>query len=85
MMFGPLDQAENRGLIDLNFRERVVVMLLVVPIFWVGLYPNPILRRIEPSVSLILNAMSRAVENPGGVEPDTELVVRIVPSSETRP
>jgi NADH-quinone oxidoreductase subunit M len=85
MMLGPLDQAENRGLIDLNFRERVVVMLLVVPIFWVGLYPNPILRRIEPSVSLILNAMSRAVENPGGVEPDTELVVRIAPSSETRP
>jgi NADH-quinone oxidoreductase subunit M len=62
VMFGPLEPAENRGLIDLDLRERVVVLLLLVPVLWIGLYPNPILRRVEPPVSLLLNALDRGVE-----------------------
>ena len=62
LMLGPLEPAENRGLIDLDLRERVVVLLLVVPIIWIGLYPNPILRRVEPPVSLLLNSMERAAD-----------------------
>lgn len=65
MMLGPLEAAENRGMIDLNMRERIVVLLLIVPILWVGVYPNPILRRIEPPVSLLLNGMARAINDPG--------------------
>lgn len=62
VMLGPLEPAENRGLIDLDLRERAVVLLLVVPILWIGFYPNPILRRIEPPVSLLLNAMDRSAQ-----------------------
>lgn len=62
VMFGPLEPAENRGLIDLDLRERAVVLLLVIPILWMGLYPNPILRRVEPAVSLLLSAMERSAE-----------------------
>jgi len=61
VVLGPLGPAENRGLIDLGLRERGVLLLLVIPILWIGLYPNPILRRIEPPVSLLLNAMERRV------------------------
>lgn len=70
VMLGPLEPAENRGLIDLDLRERVVVFLLVLPILWVGLYPNPILRRVEPPVSLLLNAMERAVDETSGRAPN---------------
>jgi NADH-quinone oxidoreductase subunit M len=50
VMFGPVENPENRGLIDLDLREKVVVLALVIPIIWIGVYPNPLLRRIEPSV-----------------------------------
>jgi NADH-quinone oxidoreductase subunit M len=57
VVFGPLDKPENRGLIDLDLRERVAILLLLIPIVWIGVYPDPLLRRIEPSVSLLLQEM----------------------------
>ncbi|MFP6625371.1 MAG: NADH-quinone oxidoreductase subunit M, partial [Myxococcota bacterium] len=57
VVFGPLDKPENRGLIDLDLRERAALVLLVIPIVWIGVYPDPLLRRIEPSVSLLLQSM----------------------------
>jgi len=50
VMFGPVDNPENRGLIDLGLREKVVMVAMLIPIIWIGVYPNPLLRRIEPSV-----------------------------------
>ena len=50
VLLGPVENPENRGLIDLSWRERLVFMSLVIPLFWIGLHPNPILRRIEPAV-----------------------------------
>lgn len=85
MMLGPLEAAENRGLIDLNLRERVVVLLLIVPIFWIGLYPNPILRRIEPPVSLLLNGMARAINDPGVPGSGSALTVLASPPVVTPP
>jgi NADH-quinone oxidoreductase subunit M len=55
VMFGPLDSPENRGLIDLGLREKVVMAAIAVPIFWIGLYPETFLRRIEPSVMELLS------------------------------
>jgi NADH-quinone oxidoreductase subunit M len=47
---GSIVHAENRSLIDLSRRERFVMVAMVIPIFWIGIYPDPFLRRIEPSV-----------------------------------
>jgi len=57
VVFGPLDKPENRGLIDLDLRERCVVAALLIPILWIGVHPDPLLRRIEPSVSALLQDM----------------------------
>jgi len=62
VMFGPVEHAENRGLIDLDWRERLVMVALLIPMFWIGLYPDTFLRRIEPSVIEML----RQVEDRGG-------------------
>jgi NADH-quinone oxidoreductase subunit M len=59
VLLGPLDNPENRGLIDLDLRERVAVLALLVPVVWIGLYPNPVLRRIEPSVSVLVQQVER--------------------------
>jgi NADH-quinone oxidoreductase subunit M len=63
VVFGPVDNPENRGLIDLGLREKIVMMALVIPIIWIGVYPNPLLRRIEPSVIELI----RQLEARGGV------------------
>lgn len=69
VLLGPLDQPENRGLIDFDWRERVVVLLLIVPILWLGLYPNPVLRRVEPPVGLLLYELEQAREEAVPAEP----------------
>jgi NADH-quinone oxidoreductase subunit M len=50
MFWGPLDKPENQGLADLTGREGLVLAPLVLLIFWMGLYPKPMLSRMEASV-----------------------------------
>ena len=69
VMFGPIEHDENRGLLDLDTRERIVMLALLLPIVWIGVHPNPLLRRIEPSVIELLERMQQrgaglALEDP---------------------
>ncbi|HET9275468.1 MAG TPA: NADH-quinone oxidoreductase subunit M, partial [Gemmatimonadales bacterium] len=50
-----LDNPENRGLKDLVPRELLVMAPLLAGMLWMGLYPAPILRRIEPAIEVYLN------------------------------
>jgi NADH-quinone oxidoreductase subunit M len=40
-MFGKLDNPENEKLKDLNFREVMTLLPIVIFCFWIGLYPKP--------------------------------------------
>ncbi len=62
IMFGPVENPENRGLIDLSWRERGVMVALVIPIIWIGVQPEPLLRRIEPSVIVMMDQMRTRAE-----------------------
>ena len=44
LFLGPVDKDENRSLKDLNWREIVTLVPLLVFIFWIGLYPQAVLR-----------------------------------------
>jgi len=50
VMFGPLDNPANQKLADLNARELAVLLPLLAMIIFMGVYPQPFLRRIEPAV-----------------------------------
>jgi NADH-quinone oxidoreductase subunit M len=50
MIFNPLTSPTNRSLTDMNRREVGLMLPLVVVIFWLGLYPAPVLRRMESAV-----------------------------------
>jgi NADH-quinone oxidoreductase subunit M len=50
LMFGPLNNEENRHLPDLSAREITIFLPLLIGIFWLGLYPRPVLTKMEPSV-----------------------------------
>lgn len=49
VIYGPITRSENEGLKDLTPREYVVLVPLMAAIVWLGLYPGPLLRRMEPS------------------------------------
>jgi NADH-quinone oxidoreductase subunit M len=75
VMFGPVDNPENRGLIDLGLREKVVMLAMLIPIIWIGIYPNPLLRRIEPSVIELIRQLDvgrSGVEVDAAVAPAAE-------------
>ncbi len=49
-----------RELPDLRLREAVILAPLVLAIFWVGLYPQPLLSRSEATVTAVLRRMTAA-------------------------
>jgi hypothetical protein len=57
VLFGTVEKAENRGLIDLGWRERGVMLLLIVPMFWLGLFPETALRRLHKPVLELIRVM----------------------------
>ena len=72
VMFGPVEVAENRSLIDLGLREKLVMVALIVPIIWIGVYPNTFLRRIEPSVIELLRVVDLRRTPPSPIPLDSE-------------
>jgi NADH-quinone oxidoreductase subunit M len=50
VMFGPLSNEKNRHLPDLTAREIVVFVPILLGIFALGIYPKPVLAKMEPSV-----------------------------------
>jgi NADH-quinone oxidoreductase subunit M len=47
ILFNSLDKPENEHIPDLNLRELLVMAPLVVCIVWLGVYPTPVLQRME--------------------------------------
>ncbi len=53
-MFGALDNPANRSLRDLSVREAATLVPLVALAVWIGLYPAPLLRKLDSSVGRIV-------------------------------
>jgi NADH-quinone oxidoreductase subunit M len=49
ILFNTLDKAENERVSDLNGRELLLLAPLVACIIWLGVYPAPVLRRMQPA------------------------------------
>jgi NADH-quinone oxidoreductase subunit M len=61
ILFNPLSKPENAHIPDLNRRELALLLPLVVAIVWLGVYPAPVLRRMEPSVQRLVDQVDRRV------------------------
>jgi NADH-quinone oxidoreductase subunit M len=49
LIYNPLDKRANETLVDLSPRELAVLLPLVACIIWIGVYPKPFLKRMEPA------------------------------------
>jgi NADH-quinone oxidoreductase subunit M len=54
VIFNPLADPENEKLRDLTPRELLVLLPLVAAIVWIGVYPKPILERIQPATARLI-------------------------------
>jgi len=68
VFFGPVRHAENEGLKDLNLREVVVFLPILVMIIAMGVYPKPFLSRMEPAVGRFIKQVTekRMTRETGG-------------------
>ena len=71
ILFNPLDKPENTHIPDLNKRELALLIPLIAAIIWLGVYPAPVLRRMEGSAQALVDrvqgtATVTAVSEAGG-------------------
>ncbi|MCC7359814.1 MAG: NADH-quinone oxidoreductase subunit M [Anaerolineales bacterium] len=60
LFLGEVTNEKNRGLSDLNRREILIMIPLIVLIFWIGLYPKPFLDLLSPSVEHLASTLQAA-------------------------
>ncbi|MGB6410758.1 MAG: NADH-quinone oxidoreductase subunit M [Candidatus Deferrimicrobiaceae bacterium] len=51
VMFGQVTNEKNRRLPDMNAREVAYILPLIVLVFWIGVYPQTFLRKMDASVT----------------------------------
>ncbi len=54
VMFGELENPKNQKLEDLNAREIAIMVPLIVLIFVIGVYPNPFIEKMTPSIKKVI-------------------------------
>jgi len=68
VFFGPLKHEENRKLKDMNLREVIVMIPLVIMIVIMGVYPKPWLERMEPAIDAMIQVHERRVAEAQGAD-----------------
>jgi NADH-quinone oxidoreductase subunit M len=58
LFLGPVTNAKNEALKDLNWRELAIMVPLLVLIFWIGLYPKPFFDLMGPTVDNLVTLFS---------------------------
>jgi NADH-quinone oxidoreductase subunit M len=60
VMWGPITKAVNETIADLTGREIAVMVPLIGLMLFMGLYPRPLIERMEPSVKQVLSRVQVA-------------------------
>ena len=76
--FGEITHEENKVLKDVNLREQWTLIPLVVLCFWIGLYPKPFFRILEPSIKRV----EQVVNADYATRPIAQLTAPVAPTLE---
>jgi len=64
MFFGEVTREENKNLPDVNKRELIALVPLVIITIWLGIYPKPVLGPINTSVESVVQLMHEKAITP---------------------
>jgi NADH-quinone oxidoreductase subunit M len=64
ILFNALDKPENEHIPDLNRRELAIMIPLIACIVWLGVYPAPVLRRMEGAATKFVSRVNGHVAAP---------------------
>ena len=64
ILFNPLDKPENEHIPDLNKRELAVMLPLIACIVWLGVYPAPVLRRMQGAAERFVSTVNARRDMP---------------------
>jgi NADH-quinone oxidoreductase subunit M len=64
ILFNPLDKPENEHIPDMNRRELLLMAPLLAGIIWLGVYPAPVLRRLQPSAEQFVRTVELRASAP---------------------
>jgi NADH-quinone oxidoreductase subunit M len=64
VVFGKITHEDNRKLTDINLREKLILVPLVVLVFWIGIYPSTFFKPMDRSIENLLDnpSLVHAVE-----------------------
>jgi NADH-quinone oxidoreductase subunit M len=65
VMFLKSNSPENAKLKDLDLREYIMLIPLVILIFWIGLYPKPFMKTFDASVTHLISKVDPKNFKPG--------------------
>jgi NADH-quinone oxidoreductase subunit M len=58
VFFGEVTNEANRKIPDCNWREKLMLVAIVLVILWMGIYPQPFLRRMDASAASVLERVT---------------------------
>ena len=64
ILFNALDKPANTHVPDLNRRELLLMAPLVAAIIWLGVYPAPVLRRMQPAAERFVQLVEQRAARP---------------------
>jgi NADH-quinone oxidoreductase subunit M len=62
MIYNALDKPANKSLRDLNWRELGLLVPILAGILWMGVYPKPVLDRMEASARKLVQYVDQTAE-----------------------
>jgi NADH-quinone oxidoreductase subunit M len=77
VMYGKITNDENLRLTDMNAREIAYMLPMLLFVFWIGVYPQPFLRRMDASVNaFVVRVEAKKQAALAGSPPGETLLVR---------
>ena len=72
VFFGKCDNEENKKLLDMNWREKLISIPILIMVFWIGIYPNTFIKKIEPSVEKMVELVKSKTTYAAAEERNTD-------------
>ena len=76
VFYGEVTNEKNRSLPDCNWREKVMLIAIVFTILWMGIYPQPFLRRLDVTTARIIQHLDYSMPQYALKKPDGQRGLR---------